>query len=554
MNWFAWELAGLIVVVLASALGLAPSSHILRPVRRRWAALGNRKRLCVLLSTTLGFGVSAAASAVRIPAPTVHDEFSYLLAADTFAHGRVTNPTHPHWQHFESFHIIHQPTYASKYPPAQGLILAVGTVLGGHPIVGVWISMGLAAGSLCWMLQGWMPGRWALFGAMVFALHPSLQFSSFFSWGYSYWGGAVPMIGGAWLFGALPRLLRGIPGYAGVMLALGVVVLANSRPYEGLAACLTVLLAFAWELLAGRLSLANLLGKAVLPAALVILPATVVMHNYNLRVTGSATRLPYQLHEEMYGACPLFLVLGLPPEPEYRHSVMRRFHLEWGLNSYLQQRDLQGWLRTKTALAGALWSFFCGPTLTIPLLPGVYMLGRRDMRFAISALALCAVASAIVPWMQPHYLAPSVPLLWLLLVQGWRRLRIGWGPMRHFNRRLALGLFLLLMTLFTAKLAGHWTKKPLGWQWQRRAIEERLTATPGEHLVFVNYSPGHNPLHEWVYNKAEIDAAKTVWARIMSPQENGRLIDYFAGRRVWIVDADARQPRLREWQKEPTQM
>src|SRR6476646_8458558 len=64
-----------------------------------------------------------------IPQPGIHDEFSHLLLADTLAHGRLANPTHPMWVHFETFHVNWKPTYASMYFPGQALFLALGKVV-----------------------------------------------------------------------------------------------------------------------------------------------------------------------------------------------------------------------------------------------------------------------------------------------------------------------------------------------------------------------------------------------------------------------------------------
>jgi hypothetical protein len=80
------------------------------------------------------------------------------------------------------------------------------------------------------------------------------------------------------------------------------------------------------------------------------------------------------------------------------------------------------------------------------------------------------------------------------------------------------------------------------WYMARRDLERELEGQPGRHLVFVHYEKTHSPHAEWVYNRADIDGARVVWAREVSPAQDAALRRYFCGRTVWLVRPDAATP------------
>ena len=257
------------------------------------------------------------------------------------------------WQHFETFHVIQQPTYASKYPPAQGLILAVGQVTCGHPIVGVWLSTGLACAAICWMLAGWCPLSWAWLGGLVAVVRLVFSGPASFgeletiaSWSQSYWGGSVAALGGALIFGALPRILKRQRLRDALWLALGLAILANSRPFEGLVVSIPVMVVLGlWLVRAGHLSWLHRCRRVVLPVVLGLLLAAAWMGYYNFRVTGDPFRLPYQVHEATYAIVPVFLSQSLKAPPPYRHQAFRDFYTGWSVDCYQRQHSFSGWLK-----------------------------------------------------------------------------------------------------------------------------------------------------------------------------------------------------------------
>ncbi len=367
--------------------------------------------------TALGLVVAAIALRLAlipllpVPFPLVTDEFSHLLLADTLAHGRLANPTPPYWQHFESLHIILQPHYVSNYFPGQALFLAAGQVALHSPWAGVLAGCAFFLLTLYWALRGWMPASWALFGVLLAAL----RFAIASYWVNAYHGGFVPAAGGALVLGAYARLHRRVSVTDGLALGLGLAILATTRPFEGAAFAVPLLVMLAWQY---RARISELLRIAI-PALVVTGAALGCLGVYLKAVTGSPFVTAYHISQKTYG-WPMALAWTPPPRIQNRHLEMANYY-NYEVGEHEKVSNPIDFIEYFTLRFQEYWRFFFGPVLTIPLIMIGSVWRRRKMLFAGLAGAVAAVL--LEGAASPHYLAPATVALIAILVECCRHLQ-----------------------------------------------------------------------------------------------------------------------------------
>lgn len=478
--------------------------------------------------TVAFFVLGVRASLLRfmpMPQPEAQDEFSYLLAADTFASGRLTNPPHPMWVHFETIYQNQRPTYAPKYPPAQGLALAFGQRFLGHPWWGVWLSMGVLCATVVWMLQGYVSPGWAFLGGILTVLQ--IGITSY--WMNSYWGGAVAGIGGALVVGALPRLVRH-PSVSTLLAAVsGVLILANSRPYEGCVAVITACIVFWIWMRRERVSWSGLLrARLIFPAVLLLFSGAAWMGYYNFQVTGSAFISPYMVNDRQYAYAPHWYLLRARKPPVYRHEALRVM-FDWEAQIYTVARHDP--LRT----VALMWRNDIAPKLfpglwVFAALIAVIAVRRWETTAALSVLGAVFIAISLGKIGYPHYAAPAFGAAMILETVG-----LAWLVEKSPSRDRAAIVIAFALAALASAIMGmfpHPTSIP-----GRAQILSELEHHPGGQLVFVRFS--HIRWWEsWVYNRADIDHSRIVWAQDMGDEKNRELLDYYPDRTAWILEHD----------------
>ena len=537
MNWSGadWIELGLSALLMALAWISKP---YLEPWGRRAA---EQTRWCML-------ALAVAPVALRLillpkhpePTPQVYDEFAHLLVADTLRHFRLANPMHPMHQFFETFFTLQDPAYSSIYPIGQGSVMAIGRAIFGTPWAGVLMGIGALSALCYWMLRAWTTPLWSLIGGVLAVI----EFGPLSQWTNSYWGGSAAACAGCLAFGALPRLKSAPRTRDAILLGAGLGLHLLTRPYESIVLLLSVSLFYApWK----KVPL-----KAATIAAFAVVPAIVLVLAQNKSVTGHWLMLPYQLSQQQYGV-PTSMTFQTAPAPhrqltpqqalEYRSQMSYRDRNGESLQSYL--------LRLEYRVRYYRFFFLPALYLTLPF----FFIALREYRFVWVALTLLLfiLGANFYPFFYPHYIAALTCLFVLVSVTGLRqlcRLRLSTGREAAWMVLALCGAHFLLwygVNLFDVQALlpyETWDQVTPAGQDRRTEVIDALKDEPGEQLVFVRYSPRHVFQQEWVYNAADIDAARIVWARDLGPEQDEQLLHYYPDRKAWLLDPDTQPPDL----------
>jgi hypothetical protein len=158
-------------------------------------------------------------------------------------------------------------------------------------------------------------------------------------------------------------------------------------------------------------------------------------------------------------------------------------------------------------------------------------------RNAFTTYSIVTIGLMFATYLLMHYWAPVFALNYYFTVQAIRLWRQRDRRLRPFIVPVMFCLLGMLLIVAVKRRIGA-EDDPLSAQAQRASLLAQLEHQAGKHVVLVKYGPEHFGDLEWVYNKADIDQAKVVWAHDMDRKENCMLVDYFKDRVIWSLNIE----------------
>jgi len=487
------------------------------------------------------------------PTPDVYDEFGHLLMADTLRHFRLANPPLAMPQFFETFFVLQQPTYSSIYPLGQGLMLAAGWTIFGHPWAGVLLATAAFCGLCYWMLRGWTTPGWALAGGFLAVI----EFGPLSQWMNSYWGGAFAAAAGCLVFGAAPRLRRTASLRDAALLGIGFGLHLLIRPYESIFLALAVALYFA-PLARHAAEVRRLLRPAAVAAA-AVLPAILLTGLQNRAVTGSWTTLPEALSMYQYGV-PSALTFQPNPTPHRDLTPEQAMDYRMQLSFHGPNQDTLATYLERLEYRVRYYRFFFLPPLYVALIFFLARLREPAYAWVAAAAALFALGVNFFPAFQVHYIAACTCLFVLMAAAGLERLSRIVIRGRPAGDEAARVLVLFCLVHFGLWYGVHladdssvardlrpyetWDVLNHGNPERRILVRDSLAQIPGKLLVFVRYSPRHIFQDEWVYNGADLGGERIIWAHDLGGAENRKLALAWPDRTMLLLEPDERPPQI----------
>ncbi len=463
------------------------------------------------------------------PFPVFFDEFAYLLIGDTISNGRLCNPTHPHYQFFESFQIQHLPCYTGRFPPLLGFVYAIPLALNLHPLLGVIVLHLLAIILTYHVLRNNFSITTTTILSLLVALHPHI----IASWVLTYWGGLGSFVGALLTLNTVLNYRKKYHFLYCLLFVVGGLMLLSGRPFEGL------VLLFGMLFCLSRLVSTELTKKTIiLLFMLTAFTAIIFWGWYNYHTTGSATTSAYSRYQDKYSIAQPFVFSNNNYPNSFAYPEMKEFYLEEAQQAVSRKESLLSYSNFVFKKIGRHFRSYLSIGILLLFLFIFYQrISHPLANFTIGMLVMIiAIGFLPIAFDNSHYSAPYAVILFLglaILIENILCCRLA----QRWKILIITGYFIILTTELVNTVSTTHEYLQSSIFSSKKEVFQPLIDDQRQHLVFVKYQ-NHELGHEVVYNSANIDQQKIVIARFLNPLENQLLINYYPTRQKWLLIID----------------